>query len=311
MRLSKFALSSLLFSVLVSTCLHAQDDPLQRGKAKAHRRGAETPILVPPGPNRPSDSAQAEAAKPTAASPLGGNPAFQRGIEDRLTATAKLDPKQPRPLNPRARKPFVLDRPILQVNEQTIQTEELNELVVYYQGFKQEVVDLHLQAAVKALLPKVVIRGLFQDQLPQMRKRILAAQATIRSGQPWAEVAAEFSDDYDEENPEGTYHMARERAVQPFDRLAHSGHVGQLVGPFLTVYGFHLLEITGYQQGPEAKDDQSTVRHILVMYPGLKKLDDQGQDLRSFIKAQVKAAKIEALEPGSANLVPIDHRQTP
>jgi PPIC-type peptidyl-prolyl cis-trans isomerase-like protein len=310
MRLSKFILCGFLSSLLLLTSAFAQGDPQQRGKAKAHQRGSKTPVLIPAGKAPTHRKTLPAAPAPALGQQPSGNPVFQRGIEDRLSAQAANDPKKPRSSSPRARKPYLYDRAILQVNDQTINTDELNELVVYYQAYKQEVADMHLQAAVKALLPKVVIRGMYGDELAAMRTRILEAQAAIQAGQEWADVVALYSDDDPAENPQGSYTMARGKAVQPFDRLAHTGQVGKLVGPFLTVFGFHLLEITDYQQGQEAKDDVSTVRHILVMYPSLKKADTKDGALKGFIEAQVKAAKIEALEAGSANLVPIGHRQS-
>jgi parvulin-like peptidyl-prolyl isomerase len=125
----------------------------------------------------------------------------------------------------------------------------------------------------------------------------------VRNGADWSSVVAEYSDDGEAENPEGKYVFGRERAVQPFDRLAHTGKVGQIHGPFLTVYGYHFLEILDYQRGETGAEDQTTVRHVLVMYPDLKKRDAAGDDIRGYIKALVASAKIQVLERGSQALL--------
>ena len=57
--------------------------------------------------------------------------------------------------------------------------------------------------------------------------------------------------------------------------------------------------------------DQTTVRHILVMYPSIRKLDQAGEDIRAHIRDLVAAARLEVLEKGHANLLPPSHRPKP
>ena len=291
----------------------AQDTPQNRGKEKAHKRGKPTPVLIPASEATPEAEAPATQPAPTQqAAPGAPSQGAVRNIGQQdanrfgqsRDAASDPDPNQPRPNLPRATTPYASNRPILDVNGVAITSAELNEMVVYYQGFRQNVVDLHLQNAVTALLPLKVMESKYRADLPAMKQRIDTAVQEIKAGAVWADVVAKYSDDAEAENPEGVYSLGRERAVQPFDRLSHSGKLNQLVGPFLTVYGYNVLEITKYERGAEAKDDKATMRHILVMYPGLKKMDQEGVEIRPFIKAEVKAAKIKALEAASANLVP-------
>lgn len=314
------SLSIGLCSLLLVSLASAQDTPQNRGKEKAHQRGKQTPVLIPASEAKPEEAEHAhdEAEKAGAQSPAtgqghaghshDGSRSFGQQDAHRLgqgrDAGVDPDPSQPRPSAPRATKPYMSVRPLLNVNGVAITTGELNDLVVYYQGFRQNVVDIHLAKAVQALLPRKVMESMFRSDLPAMKQRIDQAVAEIKSGAKWADVVAKYSDDAEAENPEGIYTLGRERAVQPFDRLSHSGVKNQLVGPFLTVYGYHVLEITKYERGQEAKDDEATVRHILVMFPELKKMDAAGEDIRKFIKGKVKAAKITALEAGAVNLIP-------
>ncbi len=318
------SLSTGLCSLLLVSLASSQDTPQNRGKEKAHKRGKDTPILIPasedqPGAEAPTPSPQGKTPPPAQAPAeadshaghqhdapprnIGGQDPHHYG--GNAGGPQDTDPSQPRPNTPRATKPYSSVRPLLNVNGSVITTGELNDLVVYYQGFRQNVVDLHLASAVRAMLPRKVMESKFREDLPAMKQRIDQAVAEIKSGAKWADVVAKYSDDAEAENPEGIYTLGRERAVQPFDRLSHTGTKSKLVGPFLTVYGYHVLEITEYKRADEAKDDESTVRHILVMYPELKKMDAEDQDIRKFIKAEVKAAKITALEAGATNLVPM------
>ena len=302
---------TLIFSFVLAASLSAQDSPQNRGKSKAHKRGGKAPILVPAGEAKTDSKPKAaptDQAAPTPTAPPSrslGPQEMNRMGQGGANSNLDPDPKQPRPTLPRSTKPYSSNRAILEVNGVSISSSDLNRFAVYYQGFRQNVVDLHLRAAVNALLPLTVMKAKYADDLPAMKQRIDEAVQAIEDGQEWADVVAKYSDDNEAENPDGSYSMGRERAVQPFDFHSHSGKLNKLVGPFLTVYGYHVLEITKYDRGGQAKDDVSTVRHMLVMYPQLKKMDEEGVDIRKFIKEQVKAAKVVALEAASANLVPI------
>ncbi len=287
--------ASVLIWSLLAAAASAQDDPRERGKEKAHQRTQETRVLVPADRHK-----EDEVKAPMVHQPQHGNPGFQASGP----AQAPDDPLQPRPLQERAQQPFVRDRALLQVNDGTLRASELNEMVAHFQVYRQAVLDMHLRQAVNTLLPRAVFAARYRQDIPAMRQRIDEALAKIKGGASWADVAREYSDDTEAENPEGRYTFARERAVQPFDRHAHSGMVGHIQGPFLTVYGFHFLEVLAYHRGATPADDTSEVRHILVMFPDLKQRSEAGEDIRAFIKEQVKQAKISALEPAVVNLVP-------
>lgn len=282
-----------LAAVLVglTTSLSAQDG----------RRGEQPPVLIPPGQGGKSET------------PAPGPGHQGRPVDDEVEQALReqaaqqqldlKDAKQPRSLLSGLKLPYTSNRKLIEVNDNSITTAELNQYFAYYQSFRPGPADLLLRDAVKALLPLKVLADKYSDDLPAMRARMNEALEKVQSGADWAEVVAEYSDDAEAENPEGKYVFGRERAVQPFDRLAHSGKVGQIHGPFLTVYGYHFLEIMDYQRGATGADDETTVRHVLVMYPDLKKRDAAGEDIRTYIKGLVTSAKVKVLERGSEALL--------
>lgn len=215
---------------------------------------------------------------------------------------AKPDPHAPRPRPARAPQPFHTDRPLLEVDGVAITSGELNELVAYYSSFRPGSTDLLLRDAVEALVPRAAVRARFADALPGMKERILQAKAALEAGEDFAAVVQRFSDDDEAPTPDGTYVFGREEAVQPFDMAAHTGKVGELQGPILTQYGYHLLEIVAYQQGLEPKEDRTTVRHVLVMFPFTT------GDVRQEIRDLVDRCRIRILEPGLANILPPELR---
>ena len=219
-----------------------------------------------------------------------------------LNAGGPRDLRDGRPL------PFANDRPLLRIDGVEIHSGELNTLVQYYRSFRSGSDDAMLQAAVKALLPVKVMEAKFKSQLPNMYRNIEEAHEAALAGEEFASVVKRFSQDTEAQTDDGRYTFGRELAVQPFDRICHSTPVNAFSAPFLTVYGYHFLQVLDYQRGDKPKDDQSTMRHVLIMYPEMVQIEKQGKDVRGWIKQQVKAAKIEVLEVGMQNLVPPANR---
>ena len=204
--------------------------------------------------------------------------------------------------------PFLEDRPLLRVDGITITAAELNDLVAYYRTFRSSSDDLMLQQAVAALLPSKVLAARFADQLPAMLQSCEQARTEALGGTPFEQVVTTYSSDSKAPTPDGRYTFGRERAVQPFDRFAFVTPAGETSPSFLTVYGYHFLQVMSYDLAEKPADDQTEVRHVLIMYPELASRDAKGEDIRKWIKARVKEAKIEVLEAGMHNLVPAAHR---
>lgn len=250
------------------------------------------PLIPPPPP---------VATPPLPAAGADGSGATAAPEED--------DGAGPRPLLRQPPPPFAYDRPLLEVDGARIMASELNELVLYYRSFRPGSDDLLLMDAVAALLPLKAVQSRYQSELFAMRDRVNQAAEALRDGASFAEAVAAFSDDDESDDPEGRYTFGRERAVQPFDRIAFTAEPGSgPTAPFLTKYGFHILEPLAYERGATAKEDRATMRHLLVMYPGLKTMSDAGQDMRAWIDQQVAAVRIRVLLPGLENLVPPERR---
>ncbi|MDA0666712.1 MAG: peptidylprolyl isomerase [Planctomycetota bacterium] len=214
----------------------------------------------------------------------------------------------PRDLRDGRALPFSNDRPLLNIDGVEIYARELNELVEYYRSFQSGSDDMMLQAAVKALLPVKVMEARFQAQLPTLFRNIEEAHEAAVAGEDFASVVARFSGDTEAPTDDARYTFGREVAVQPFDRISHTSAVNAFSAPFLTVYGYHFLQVVSYERGDKPKDDQTTVRHVLIMFPEMVNIEKEGGDVRVWIKQQVKAAKIQVLEAGMQNLVPPENR---
>jgi hypothetical protein len=290
MSLSLLALSFLL------------QDPVPRDRPK--------PLIPPPAQDKPAVDLERVPTQDTVE--VGRNPlsGAQQGnpFAAQPGQAAAPAPAWPRSLKHPEPLPFDADRPVLRVDGVDITTGELNRLVSYYRSFRPGSDALLLNDAVKALLPSKVLAARFAGELEDMEKRILSARQDLDAGGDWPDTVSRHSDDTEAPTEDARYTFGRERAVQPFDLHSFTTAEYQVTEPFLTVYGYHFLQVVGHEAMPLPAEDQVEVRHVLVMYPGLKELETQGQDIRAWIKEQVKAATIEVLEPGLGNLVPPENR---
>ncbi|PCH78306.1 MAG: hypothetical protein COB96_05620 [Planctomycetota bacterium] len=274
----------------------------------AQQRGAKPPVIRvdPPTPEQslPTIPAPIPNAQPgiTGLGQVAPGDAFGALLEQNRIAD---DPRSPRPLSP-DQPPFTTERVLLTVDGEEITAGDINQLVSYYRSFRPGATDILIRDAVAALIPGRVARARFAVSLVSMDVRIKAAAAQADLGpEDWLKLVERFSDDKEEDSPaDGAYVFGREQAVQPFDLLAHTFPKGKLSKPFLTVYGFHVLEVTDYERAERSRDDQSFVRHLLVMYPQLKEWEAAGKDIRAEIKQMVAECKIQIAEAWLRNMVP-------
>ncbi|HEX9793370.1 MAG TPA: peptidylprolyl isomerase [Planctomycetota bacterium] len=260
-------------------------------------RGEAPPVLIPkdqvvdeaPAPALPQQDPEAGARQP--------------GIDLGAQGAAQApDQRVPRPIAPQAPRPFADNRPLLEIDGVPVTGGELNELVAYFWTFRPGSPDLLLRDAVAAVAPRCAVQARFARELPALRARADAALAALRAGRTFAEVVAEYSDDDEAPTADGRYEFLREVAVQPFDLRAHTGNIGELKGPFLTQFGYHVLEVLAYQQDPDPKQDRTTVRHVLVMFPF------SGDEPRAEIRAARDGCRIRLLEPGLRGMIPPELR---
>lgn len=292
-----------MISLLLLCTAWAAQEPIDEKERLKPLLPAPTETTAKPEVSPPTSPPQQPGARtlgPAQPLPMGQGMQFP-------DAPAMAAATGPRPL-PQDALPFSEDRPLLRVDGIEISSGEINELVRYSRSYRQGRSDLQLISAVADLLPCKVMESHFATDLAGMEARILEASKALANGEDFQAVVKRVSNDDEAPSDDGRYTFGRDRAVEPFDRLTFTTATGTVTPPFLTVYGYHILETLEYVRGAKPDEDESTVRHILVMYPGMVELDEQGTDVRKWIKARVREARIEVLEPGMENLVPAKYR---
>ena len=282
----KFLSGTLFYTCLLSSSLPGQEDPQEGRNDRNRERGGPIPVIVPADTkakvqNQPTFRSGNSRSNPPAATPSRDEP--------------RIIPTRPNPL-------FLTDRIIADIDGIPVRTSELNQLVAYYQTFRPGSEGVLLRDAFNALVPLKAMQAACSTNLAAMETRCREAMEKLQRKRNFEDIVAHYSDDSEAPTADGRYTFGREVAVQPFDRLAHSGPLNQLHGPFLTKYGYHLLQVVGYKQGEQPKEDKTEVRHVLIMFPALKALPED--EVRPWIAEKVATCSIRLLEPGFLGMVP-------
>jgi len=138
-----------------------------------------------------------------------------------------------------------------------------------------------------------------KDALPAMKETADAALERIKGGADFGEVAKEVSQDQGTA-PNGGLMSLQEffKLVQPFNRVAFSMKQGEIRGPILTIFGYHLIKVDKIYPPMDGKAKRMDIRHILIRFPSA------GADVRQKIEEGVKSAKVEVLDKSYCKKLP-------
>lgn len=272
-------LSSLVL-LLVSPLAAQADGPSTRDLTGGRNR--EVPLLRPAG--------QSGASPPQIAAP----PPPQR-------PQSPLHPAGPQPEPTLVLPELSPDRPLIEVDGQPVLASDLAELLDDGQAARPGTESLRIRDAFEHLIARAAVAGRYAGAVSEMRERIDGVFARLQAGEPFDQLRAEFTQD-DEEPEDGRYRFGRGQTVQPFDAHLFASTIGQPTSPFLTVYGFHILEVLEEHPGLLPGEEERTVRHILVMFPF------EEEDPREEIRKLKAASTIRILDPAFRNAIPPELR---
>lgn len=113
--------------------------------------------------------------------------------------------------------------------------------------------------------PRLAVRHV----LTETRDEAQQALRRIRSGEDFAEVAADLSIDPGSAESGGDLgDIGRGETVEPFEEAAYGAEVGELVGPVRSEFGFHVIEVTDRIAAPEFGDVEEQIRDELTAQSG-------------------------------------------
>ena len=198
---------------------------------------------------------------------------------------------------------------VLRVNGEDVTKAELDEMIKGNERFY----DLTNQAVRDRLHGKTLTEYLFREEilkiravsqinkeaLPAMKTAADGALARIQGGADFADVAKELSQDQSTA-PNGGLMLSQEffKLVPPFNRVALSAKQGEVKGPILTMFGYHVLKVEKIYPPMEGKPKRVDVRHILIKFP------NAGPDFRQKVEEAADASKIEMVDKSYCKKMP-------
>ncbi len=221
---------------------------------------------------------------------------FRKHIQDQLATIKLIDQevkaKTPAPTDEEIKGLFdtldaiVKDKPI-PGSHTASELEELKALAkAVERRFSERVRARHILVRVSPNASK--------DERETALKKIKDAQARLKKGEDFAELAKKFSDDPGSKDRGGDLsYFSRGDMVPPFDKAAFSLSVGQTSDIVTTDFGYHIIQVqekkaAGKMSMDEIKDD---LREYLFQQRGAKRFESYVKDLRS--KADIKVNNLD------------------
>ncbi len=149
------------------------------------------------------------------------------------------------------------------------------------------------RARARHILIRVPVTASKEDKEAAMKK-IKEAQARLKKGDDFADVAKKYSEDPGSKDRGGDLgYFSRGDMVPPFDKAAFALDVGQTSDIVTTDFGYHIIQVqekkaAGKMTLDEIKDD---LREYLFQQRGAKRFESYIKELRA--KADIKINNIE------------------
>ncbi|MBC8370557.1 MAG: peptidylprolyl isomerase [Planctomycetes bacterium] len=198
---------------------------------------------------------------------------------------------------------FSTPRVLMTVNGQTIHSDEVNQIVSYYQTYRNDSVESLIRRAINTIIPQKLMLALLHDEAALMKTSIAEIAEQLATGADFEKLAITYSQDSEAPTADGRYTFPRESTVHPFDYYSFTTEVGSYSQAFITKYGYHILQPLQIIAGGSPAKSKIEVRHILLMYPTMIALEKSGKDVRAYINSKLQQAEIVIYEIGLQNML--------
>lgn len=128
----------------------------------------------------------------------------------------------------------------------------------------------------------------YKDNLSQMKDAIDAIYQKAKAGEDFAELAKQYSQEGSASGGGDIGVKELKDMVFPFNRVALSLKVGEISGPVLTIFGYHIIKVDKVFPASEGKGKRVALRHILIRFAA--------QNPRSEAETLASQAKVEIID---------------
>ena len=126
-------------------------------------------------------------------------------------------------------------------------------------------------------------------QKAEARRKIQEAEKRVQSGEDFASLARQFSDDGTASNGGRLGEIQRGQTVPTFEEAAFKLHEGEVSGVVESPYGFHIIKVTKRENGASASLNEAhdTIAQFLKQKKAQDAIEDMVQSLRAEAKVEV------------------------
>lgn len=191
----------------------------------------------------------------------------------------------------RSRPAVAEDVVVMTVNGEPIYQREIDVELAYLKTWRSDKEDVLIDEIVgRQLIPIAAMKVLFADKLEAMKSDIDSMRADIAGGSDFGEVAKARSECPSAPEGGALGEFNRSMMVEPFGRHCFTAEPNAVSETFLTVYGWHVVQVTrGVKQNEEGKDTVEA-RHALKIFT-------DGAIIRKVIATECLYADIDVLVP--------------
>ncbi len=193
---------------------------------------------------------------------------------------------------PREIEPFLVDvdGPVMRMNGVDIPAEPVIELYEYYASFRDDDFIVLKQEACREILQSYSSMSQWPDSIQPALERMAEIKAQAESGVPFVNLVVENSQEPGAQEGGGDLgRITRGMMVAPFEAVVFTAPIGEVYGPFPTIFGWHLVEI-GSRDESDPDNPFAEVRHLLLFH-GLD--PENGQEIRNNLERWNNLADIE------------------
>lgn len=154
----------------------------------------------------------------------------------------------------------------------------------------------------KKLIPMAAVKARYGKKIPLLIKEMEAIKSKIKpDASNFAALAAKYSKDTNANDGGAWNTVTRYALYYPVSRLAFTAEPGEIVGPFISLVGCHLVYIQRKIEGMLATDDTLVASHILLPFE-----EERPDFLPTVVDQLVADARIELIDPAYDRYLP-DH----
>lgn len=220
-------------------------------------------------------------------------------LEDQYTSTPKADSKKPK-----EDEKFLVgvNGPVMRVNGIDVQASELRDLYEFMRTYRQDSPNVLKREACGEWITIAAVMSRWPETIESSKKKLEEIKQAALSGTPFEYLVVENTLDESTKNNGGELPPfgKRDGYAETYKQYSFSGKPGDIVGPFPTIFGWHLVKIVSFDNSNE-NNPMVTTKHLLLFH-GLD--SENGNMIREGAQRWSNLASVELLNSELDDLLP-------